>query len=121
MKIFFLLLVLFIFSIKIFAQTTIDHSVNSGSGSYTTPTISVDYVVGEPLVGIENFNFSFTTIPLADLTDSSSGIYTINNISFKVYPNPVSQFIVFSISEQNHYEIALFDINGVFISTLHSD
>lgn len=98
-----------------------ESSINSSSGSIATPSMSIDYVVGEPFFALEDTSGAFTPIPLAVQTDSTNGIWEYNGVSLQVFPNPANAVLYFSIGETGTYRLELLNINGERIAVLYDE
>jgi hypothetical protein len=99
-----------------FSQSPLNYSINSGSGNKKVDTINIDYVIGEPLVT----NSNLVSIPLANLIDSTLGIYSFENYNFKMFPNPTTNYIVVSFPATAHYNIDLLDNSGKYVGNIYS-
>jgi hypothetical protein len=106
-------------TISLYSQT-LENSLNSSSGEFVGDTLIINYVVGEPIISFASDKISLTSIPLANLIDSTDGIYTAEEITFKVFPNPVKDIFYVSIDKSNNYYIRIYDLEGNLISNLYS-
>jgi hypothetical protein len=108
-----------IVAISLYSQN-LENNVNSGSGEFVGDTLIINYVIGEPIISFASDKVSLTSIPLANLIDSTDGIYTAEGIAFKVFPNPVKDIFYISIDQSNNYNIRIYDLDGNLISNLYS-
>ena len=106
-----IIIILFVSYNNCFSQE-INYSVNNGSGSKNIDSLKIDYVIGEPII--------INSILLADLIDTTSGIYQINNYQLKLFPNPTTNYITISLPITDNYDIDLLDNIGKFIGNIYS-
>ena len=97
-----------------FAQT-LNYSVNSGSENKNIDNIKINYVVGEPIA----VSFNLTNISIADLIDTTNGIYQYKNFHLTLFPNPSTHYITLSLPITDDYEIDLLDNVGSHIANIY--
>ena len=112
-----MMLILIFASYNILAQNTLNYSVNSTSGSNKIDSISINYVIGEP-IAVSSY---LITIPLANLVDSFDNIYQYDNYYFKMFPNPTTDYLIISLPISDNYNIDLLDNTGKVVGNIYSD
>jgi len=116
-------IVIILVSISSFSQVTlVKSSVDSGGASVTNGTISILYTIGE-------VNVQETTVGSLHISEGFIGpdiqagldIQDYTNLAgVKVFPNPATDYITISFSEEANYNIAVFDQLGKQIKEINT-
>jgi len=113
-----LILVLFIAVISTKAQEV----VSSGGDYHETSNGSLSWTIGEPITETSSNGNTITQgFQQSRLTITNISEINSSEIEVSVYPNPTNEFITIKVSENQHYTIQLFNLNGKLLTEQKSN
>jgi len=114
---YFLILGFYLFNLHLFSQSISKEVISSAGSTFQSQNNSLNFSVGETIIGSmtsEDYSIQLGNgyYPSLDLEALSIESYDIN---IKVFPNPSSEFIFISSTENTLYELTILNLNSKLI------
>lgn len=114
---YFLILGFYLFNLHLFSQSISKEVISSAGSTFQSQNNSLNFSVGETIIGSmtsEDYSIQLGNgyYPSLDLEALNIESYDIN---IKVFPNPSSEFIFISSTENTLYELTILNLNSKLI------
>lgn len=114
---YFLILGFYLFNLHLFSQSISKEVISSSGSTFQSQNNSLNFSVGETIIGsmtsedysIQLGNGYYPSLDLEALSIES------HDINIKVFPNPSSEFIFISSTENTLYELTILNLNSKLI------